>query len=258
MNKIEVISKKEILNKIDGIMVMTDDDRLTLNINQNITDPIVLINEFYNDILVKIEDDVVVSLLEIKDKHKRSDFNYKYILGNNSKATINKFYYMDEYNEDINVDLEGNEANVLINLSVMSFDHQQYKINIKHNNKKTISNINNHGVTLGNGTIDLIVNGIVKKGMSDSVLNQDNRIMIMGSGRSIIRPNLYIDENMVEAKHGASIGRFNDEEIFYLETRGIPEIEGYHLLMKGFLLGTLKLDNDVQSELSDIIEKYGR
>jgi Fe-S cluster assembly scaffold protein SufB len=41
---------------------------------------------------------------------------------------------------------------------------------------------------------------------------------------------------MVNAKHGASIGRFNEEEIFYLESRGIPSDIGYKILSKGFLL----------------------
>ena len=258
MNKIEVTEKNKIQNNIEGIIIDTDEDTLTINITSNYNNPIMLINNIYQKVLITVGDNVSVSFLEIKDDKTNLNSKYKYTIGSNSKVIVNKFYYMNEYNEDVLVNLDGHGANVLFNLSVMSSSLQKYNITINHNNKNTISNIYNHGVTFEDGAIDLVVNGFVKRGMSDSVLNQDNKIMTMGSGTSIIKPNLFIDEYIVEARHGASIGRFNEEEIFYLETRGLPSQEGYYLLMKGFLLGMFSLDEEVKNKLEDIIEKYGR
>ena len=259
MNKIEVISKSKIINEIDDrVTLSSTDDLLTIKISGEIKETILLINNIYENVTVVANDNAIVNLFEIKDNKSFSSFNYKYVLGNESKMSINKFYYMGEYNEIIDVNLDGMGSDILFNLSAMTLDNQKYTITLNHNNKKTISNVYNHGVTFGDGTLELIVNGVVKSGMSDSVLNQDNKIMTMGNGKNIIKPNLYVDENMVEARHGASIGRFNDEEIFYLETRGVPAEVGYHLLLNGFLLGNLQLEDDMKKELSNIIEKFGR
>ena len=259
MNKIEVISKSKIINEIDDrVTLSSTDDLLTIKVSGEIKEMILLINNIYENVTVVANDNAIVTLFEIKDNKSFSSFNYKYVLGNESKMIINKFYYMGEYNEIIDVNLDGMGSDILFNLSAMTLDNQKYTITLNHNNKKTISNVYNHGVTFGDGTLELIVNGVVKSGMSDSVLNQDNKIMTMGNGKNIIKPNLYVDENMVEARHGASIGRFNDEEIFYLETRGVPAEVGYHLLLNGFLLGNLQLEDDMKKELSNIIEKFGR
>lgn len=48
-------------------------------------------------------------------------------------------------------------------------------------------------------------------------------------------PNLEIENgNIVGAGHASSVGRFDDEELFYLESRGIPEKEARKLVVRGF------------------------
>jgi len=57
----------------------------------------------------------------------------------------------------------------------------------------------------------------------------------MGDNNSSIKPNLLIDEFNVDARHAATIGKFSEEEIFYLMTKGITKKEAVELLIKGFL-----------------------
>ncbi len=48
-------------------------------------------------------------------------------------------------------------------------------------------------------------------------------------------PNLDIEDgNIVGAGHASSVGRFDDEELFYLCSRGIPEREARKLVVRGF------------------------
>ena len=48
-------------------------------------------------------------------------------------------------------------------------------------------------------------------------------------------PNLEIENgNIVGAGHASSVGRFDDEELFYLESRGISENEARKLVVRGF------------------------
>lgn len=259
MNKIEIVNERDIINEFeDRIRISVDKDILLIDIIDNINEIVMFNNCFYDKVIIRIKDNINATFLEIKNKTTNINNEYIYKLGNKSKLIINKFYYIDEYNEIITINLDGNEADVSFNSSIMCYQKHQYNININHNAKKTISNIINHGVTFGNASLDIVVNGNVLKGMNDSVLNQDNKIMIMGDGKSTIKPNLYIDEDEIEARHGASIGQFDEADIFYLETRGIPREEAYYLLLNGFLLGNLKIDESIKEELSYIIKKHGR
>ena len=80
----------------------------------------------------------------------------------------------------------------------------------------------------------------------------------MNENKCAINPNLLIDENDVSASHSALIGKFNDEEIFYLRSRGISEKNAVNLLVKGLLLSKLSLTNKRKEELENIIDKYWR
>ena len=73
----------------------------------------------------------------------------------------------------------------------------------------------------------------------------------------IIKNDLYIDEYDVNAAHSALIGKFSDKEMFYLQSRGITENEALMLLIKGFILSGIDLEN-IKGEINKKIEKYWR
>ena len=54
-----------------------------------------------------------------------------------------------------------------------------------------------------------------------------------GSGRA--SPILRIGDNDVLASHSASIGRLNEEHLFYLESRGLSHEEAKRLITLGYL-----------------------
>ena len=256
MNEI-IISKSNIINPCNSILITVDNNHLKIEVMSNTNIAFKLINEYYEFVSLVINPNSKVNILEISDQGIDKK-HYDYQILENSILTINKLNYRDEYQEEIDTSLDGLNSFLYLNVSIISVNIHKYIIDIKHNNKNTTSIINNHGVTINKGIIEMLVNGRVQKGMTNSIMNQDNKIIMMGTGKSTIKPNLYIDENMVEARHGASIGRFNDDEIFYMKTRGINETEGYNLLMKGFLLEILDIDDESKEECSNIIDKYRR
>ena len=67
---------------------------------------------------------------------------------------------------------------------------------------------------------------------------------------------MYIDLNDVEARHGSVIGRFNDEEIFYLMSRGIDYNNSIKLLVRGYIFSNLVMDMDSMTKITNIINKY--
>ena len=63
-----------------------------------------------------------------------------------------------------------------------------------------------------------------------------NRNLVLTEGaRADSIPNLEIETGEIAgAGHAATVGRFDDEQVFYLMARGIPEAEARRLIIRGF------------------------
>ncbi len=75
---------------------------------------------------------------------------------------------------------------------------------------------------------------------------QLSKNMIVGAaGRVEARPQLEIFADDVKCSHGAAIGQIDEEQIFYLQARGIARAAAVDLLVRGFLqdvLGQIRHD----------------
>jgi Fe-S cluster assembly protein SufD len=70
-------------------------------------------------------------------------------------------------------------------------------------------------------------------------------------------PNLEIETGQIEgAGHASATGRFDDEQLFYLQARGIPEKEARRLVVRGFFADIVQQIGvpDVQEQLMAAIE----
>src|SRR5690606_8941934 len=64
---------------------------------------------------------------------------------------------------------------------------------------------------------------------------QTNRNLLLSSdARADSLPNLEIAANDVRCSHAATVGQLDQEELFYLRSRGIPEKEAIRLVILGF------------------------
>ncbi|WP_066525427.1 Fe-S cluster assembly protein SufD [Corynebacterium bouchesdurhonense] len=65
---------------------------------------------------------------------------------------------------------------------------------------------------------------------------ETNRNLVLTDGaRADAVPNLEIETGEISgAGHAATVGRFDDDQLFYLQSRGIPEREATRLIIRGF------------------------
>ena len=131
------------------------------------------------------------------------------------------------------------------------------EVNVYHQNKETISNVICHGISYGKGDLKFSVNGYIKKGMIGSICNQSSRIINLDEGKSLIEPNLFIDEFDSVANHSAYTGPFDNKLLFYLETKVISKKESFNLLLNGFMK-MVELPKDYESVLDNILDKVMR
>ena len=131
------------------------------------------------------------------------------------------------------------------------------EVNVYHQNKETISNVICHGISYGKGDLKFSVNGYIKKGMIGSICNHYTYIYYLDEGKSLIEPNLFIDEFDSVANHSAYTGPFDNKLLFYLETKGISKKESFNLLLNGFMK-MVELPKDYESVLDNILDKVMR
>lgn len=163
-------------------------------------------------------------------------------------------------NKDIKIEAVLNEGgNIELYNSLVSRKKEYIDINILHNYKDTKSNIYNCGTTDDNGSITFNVVSKVLKKNTNCYVNQDSKIIVFNDDAvNKINPVLLIDEYEVNARHSAYIGDFNEDELFYLESRGLSKKEASNLLLDGFLIGVLKINNEEKELLKDKLKTNWR
>ena len=138
--------------------------------------------------------------------------------------------------------------------SVVNNDDTKMKFVIEHNNTNTSSNLSNHGVNNSSGTLYFNVDSKINRSASLACANQENKIINLVKGDSKILPNLLVDNYDVSASHSAYISDFDKESMFYLKSRGISDNEARRLLLEGFLIGNLDVDDETKKNLLSYIK----
>lgn len=248
MNKILI--GKDIVSNNDKVII--DKNKITFKESGE------YVIEYVDDIKKGIVFDIYndVKLIETSFDHKLVLDN-KYIV-NNGEVLVIKFYNNLLVNEEINIDLCNFGSKIDYRFINICKGIEDYIININHKCRGTISNINNKSVALKNSKLNFTINSKVVKMANESVLNQNTRIVTMDECDAKISPNMLIDNDDVEAKHGSIIGAFKEEDVFYLMSKGISYNDALKLLIKGYLLLDIKGYFDLRQKVMDIINTYWR
>lgn len=71
--------------------------------------------------------------------------------------------------------------------------------------------------------------------LSDAFLEQ--RALLLDEGtKAVMSPLLEIEADDIRASHAASVGKVDEEEIFYLQARGLSKAQAIRTISQGFLL----------------------
>lgn len=67
----------------------------------------------------------------------------------------------------------------------------------------------------------------------------NNNILASYGAKMHAKPQLIINNDDVKCSHGATTGQLNNEALFYMRTRGIPEAEARTMLMQAFMVDVI-------------------
>jgi Fe-S cluster assembly protein SufD len=104
-------------------------------------------------------------------------------------------------------------------------------------------------------TADLVMRGVVDdtarsvyEGVQDvgseawdtNSYQRENTLMLSDESEADAAPKLIINNHDTEASHSATVGQVDDEELFYMTSRGIDEQEATDMLVEGFFVPVLE------------------
>ncbi len=146
------------------------------------------------------------------------------------------------YRLHASTEFAGEGANAETICASLSRENQHIDIttNAYHKVPHTANNILAKSVLLDSSTA--VYRGHIKIDPGAQQTNSylsDHMLMVGEKALANSIPSLDIQANDVKASHGSTTGQIDEEQLFYLESRGLPREEAEKLIIQGFLLPVL-------------------
>ncbi|QEV17482.1 Fe-S cluster assembly protein SufD [Streptomyces alboniger] len=115
--------------------------------------------------------------------------------------------------------------------------HQEHRLLVDHNTPHCKSNVVYKGALQGDDAHAVWIGDVLIEAAAEGTDTYEmNRNLVLTDGARVDSvPNLEIETGeIVGAGHASATGRFDDEQLFYLQSRGIPQDEARRLVVRGF------------------------
>ena len=115
--------------------------------------------------------------------------------------------------------------------------HQEHRLFVDHEPANCKSNVEYKGALQGDTAHTVWVGDVLIRATAEGTDTYElNRNLVLTEGaRADSVPNLEIETGEIRgAGHASATGRFDDEQLFYLQSRGIPTDVARRLVVRGF------------------------
>ncbi len=146
-------------------------------------------------------------------------------------------------NTSVAYDGPGGEAELLGLYFADAGQHLEHRLFVDHNAPRTRSNVDYKGALQGEGAHAVWIGDVLIRQVAEGIdTYESNRNLVLTDGcRADSVPNLEIETGEIEgAGHASTTGRFDDQQLFYLQSRGIPADEARRLVVHGFFADIVK------------------
>jgi Fe-S cluster assembly protein SufD len=137
--------------------------------------------------------------------------------------------------------------------------HLEHRLFVDHNAPRTRSDVDYRGALQGRGAHTVWIGDVLIRKVAEGIETyESNRNLVLTDGcRADSVPNLEIETGEIAgAGHASTTGRFDDEQLFYLRSRGIEEAEARRLVVHGFFADIIRKIGvpDVEASLLEAVE----
>ena len=193
------------LTNFEGTLWITKDSHVHLNGKNKIEG---LTCEENNQITIELEDDASLIWI-VHTTHFPQNVTIIILENNHTKLDLSWYLELEE-NTKLNLEnkLLGNENE---------------------------SHLQIHAVNVKASTCQIKSTGYIKKDTQDNQFEEELKGLILYPNTMIFLPELIVDSNKINAKHNATMKCIDEEEIFYLASKGISRETSIELIKNGFL-----------------------
>ncbi len=138
----------------------------------------------------------------------------------------------------VDYDGPGGSAQLLGVAFTGAAQHHEHRLFVDHAQPRCRSSVLYKSALAGSGAHGVWVGDVLIRGSAIGTDTYEiNRNLVLTPGaRADSVPNLEIETgDVARAGHASATGRFDDEQLFYLRSRGIPEQAARELVVRGFL-----------------------
>ena len=154
----------------------------------------------------------------------------------NGKLNLFSCYINEEVEENHNIILE---ENATVDFYIIFLGKEQQKFTLAgtcfHQGSNSKSNMVVKGILLDSAQASF--SGLVKitkKATNCEGYQQEHALLLGEKSKATLVPNLEIENDNVKCSHGATIGKIDQEQLFYLSSRGIQKEIATQMLIEGF------------------------
>ena len=213
--------------------------RIATGIRVNITELFTTISGNIK-INLNIQSDAYCDFVSIKKNSSSKNRVYtNIILEDRAYIKMNELAILSsaaELESSINLNKPEAHADIKTVTINVSSETQIFTFNVFHNAPATKSELNSFGIVNNESILNINTDGAIQKHAAKAEIRQKTKGLILGQKSQIsATPILEINDYDVIASHGASIGAIDEEQLFYLMSRGISRDEAEKLVISGFI-----------------------
>jgi len=141
--------------------------------------------------------------------------------------------------------------------------HLEHRVFVDHDTPHCTSSVLYKGALQGEGAHTVWIGDVLVRAQAVGIDTYEvNRNLVLTDGaRADSVPNLELETGEIQgAGHASATGRFDDEQLFYLQARGIPEELARVLVVRGFfadVLGRLDEPELSRAVMSEVDSRLG-
>jgi len=144
---------------------------------------------------------------------------------------------------------QGARAEVLGLYLTGAGQHHENRVLIDHATPKCVSDVLYNGALYGSKARSVWVGDVVVRAAAEGIdtYEMNRNLLLVDDARADSIPNLELETGeVVRAGHASTTGKLDEEQIFYLMGRGVPELEARALIVRGLFASVLQRINNEQ------------
>jgi len=206
-----------------------------------------------------VKDNAQVTYVLLSElSHKNMIINQSLDVSKDAKVHVIGAFLSEELKANLNIRLNGQGSDVMMNAIAVSSSKQNQIVDVNMTHYAPYSYADMYNIGIANDHGKIVLNGVekIEQGNTQANAFQTLRGIILSDNAVVeVNPILLIDEYDVKAGHGATIGKIEENQLYYLQSRGLTKEQAEKLIINGYIKPILDkiVDETIANRLEETI-----